>query len=204
MATLFALIEHGDSDSYGLCLDIFIFSSGSWDWLICLCILSLVLPSSCWLGYTTLCSGIAGMESIFHWSIATLSVFYTGTYPSFRGRLDWFFMLEHLISDMEITGLFHVILITYWGITTLLDVLTSRLDLLIMIVAFDGLWSYWHLRFSLLSILGWSPIPTYLSFHTQTFHLWYFHTYIYPTKVWSFPSILHISLWHMTSHPSLD
>ena len=41
------------------------------------------------------------------------------------------------MSDMEIIELFHVILIAYWGITTLLEVLTSRLD-----SAFNGLWSY--------------------------------------------------------------
>ena len=34
VATSFALIEHGDSDSYGSCWDIFIFNSGNWDWLI--------------------------------------------------------------------------------------------------------------------------------------------------------------------------
>ena len=43
---------------------------------------------------------------------------------------------------MELIGLFHVALIAYWGIATLLDVLTLRLDFLFMIVAFDGLWRY--------------------------------------------------------------
>ena len=43
------------------------------------------------------------------------------------------------MGDKEIIGLFHVVLIAYLGIATLLDVLTSRLDFLFMIVVFDGL-----------------------------------------------------------------
>ena len=46
------------------------------------------------------------------------------------------------MSDMEIIRLFHVVIIASWGIATLLDVLTSRLDFLFMIATFDGLWSY--------------------------------------------------------------
>ena len=46
------------------------------------------------------------------------------------------------MGDMEIIGLFRVVLITYLGIATLLDVLASRLDFLFMIAIFDGLWSY--------------------------------------------------------------
>ena len=53
-----------------------------------------------------------------------------------------------------IIGLFHVVLIAYWGIVTLLEVLTLRLDFLFVITAYDGLWSYRHLGFSLLGILG--------------------------------------------------
>ena len=53
-----------------------------------------------------------------------------------------------------IIGLFHVVLIAYWGIATLLEVLTLRLDFLFVIAAYDGLWSYRHLGFSLLDILG--------------------------------------------------
>ncbi|RVW54043.1 hypothetical protein CK203_080385 [Vitis vinifera] len=41
---------------------------------------------------------------------------YTGACPFFRGRSDRFFTLEHLPIDMEIIGLFHVVLIAYWGI----------------------------------------------------------------------------------------
>ncbi|KAL6340506.1 hypothetical protein AAG906_006171 [Vitis piasezkii] len=55
------------------------------------------------------------------------ALLYTGAYPSFGGRSDWFLTLEHLTSDMEIIGLFHVVLIAYWGIATLLEVLTSDL-----------------------------------------------------------------------------
>ena len=107
--------------------------------------------------------------------------------------------IEHLTSDREIIGLFHVVLIAYWGIATLLEVLTLRLDFLFVITAFDGLWSYWHLGFSLLGILGLSLISPYLSFHTQTFHHGYFHTF-YHTGAWPSPSfILHILPWHMTS-----
>ena len=61
IARSFVLIELGDSDSYGLCWDVSIFSTRSRDWLIC------------WLRYTTLHRGIARMESMFHWSIVTLS-----------------------------------------------------------------------------------------------------------------------------------
>ena len=39
-------------------------------------------------------------------------------------------------------GLFHVVLIAYWGIATLLEVLTLRLDFLFVIAAYDGLRSY--------------------------------------------------------------
>ena len=63
-------------------------------------------------------------------------------------------MLEHLTSDMEIIGLFHVVLIAYWDIATLLEVLTLRLDKMFVIAVYDGLWSYQHLGFSLLGILG--------------------------------------------------
>ena len=126
-------------------------------------------------------------------------ILYTGAYPSFGERSDWFFTLERLPSDMVIIILFHVVLIAYWGIATLLEVLTLRLDFLFVIAAYDGLWSYRHLGFSLLGILGWSRISPYLSFHTQTFHPWYFHTF-YLTRAWSSPSfILHIPPWHMTS-----
>ena len=55
---------------------------------------------------------------------------------------------------MEIIGLFHVVLIAYWGIATLLEVLTLMLDFLFVIAAYDGLWSYRHLGLSLLGILG--------------------------------------------------
>ncbi|KAL6328571.1 hypothetical protein AAG906_038766 [Vitis piasezkii] len=81
-------------------------------------------------------------------------ILYTGACPSFGGRSDWFLTLEHLTSDREIIGLFHVVLIAYWGIATLLEVLTLRLDFLFVIAAYDGLWSYRHLGFSLLGILG--------------------------------------------------
>ena len=59
-----------------------------------------------------------------------------------------------MTSDIEIIRLFHVVLIAYWGIATLLEVLTLRLDFLFVIAAYDGLWSYRHLGFSLLGILG--------------------------------------------------
>ena len=81
-------------------------------------------------------------------------ILYTGACPSFGGRSDWFLTLEHLASDMEIIGLFHVVLIAYWGIAILLEVLTLRLDFLFVIAAYDGLWSYRHLGFSLLGTLG--------------------------------------------------
>ena len=113
-------------------------------------------------------------------------------------------MLEHLKNDMEIIGLFHVVLIAYLSIATLLDVLTLRLDFLFMFADFDRLWGYWYLGFSLLSILGWSRIPTYLSFRTQAFHHWYFHAF-YHTRAWSSSSFIpHISPWHIISHSSLD
>ena len=52
---------------------------------------------------------------------------------------------------------------------------------------------------SLLGILGWSRILTYLSSRTQTFHPRYSHAF-YHTRAWSSPSfILHIPSWHMTS-----
>ena len=63
-------------------------------------------------------------------------------------------MLEYLTSGMEIIRLFHVVLIAYWGIATLLEVLTSRLDFLFVIEGFNGLCSYWRLGSSLLGILG--------------------------------------------------
>ena len=98
-----------------------------------------------------------------------------------------------------IIGLFHVILIAYRGIVTLLEVLTLRLDFLSVIAAYDGSWSYRHLGVSLLGILGWSQISPYLSFHTQIFHPWYFCT-SYHTRAWSSPSfVLYIPPWHMTS-----
>ena len=127
----------------------------------------------------------------------------------FRKLLIWihYFILRytHLWeSDIEIFGLFHVIIISYWGIATYLDVLTSRLDFLFMIAAFDRPWSYWHLGFSLLGILGWSQIHTYLLFRIQTFHPWYFHAF-YHTRAWSLHSFIpHISPWHMNSHLFLD
>ena len=65
-------------------------------------------------------------------------ILYIGACPSFGGRSDWFLTLE----DMEIIELFHVVLIAYWGIATLLEVLTLRLDFLFVIAAYDGLWSY--------------------------------------------------------------
>ena len=61
IASSFVLIELGDSDAYGLCWEVSIFSTRSRDWLIC------------WLGCIALLWGIAGMEGIFHWSIVTLS-----------------------------------------------------------------------------------------------------------------------------------
>ena len=70
--------------------------------------------------------------------------------------------------------------------------LTSYLWLLL----FDGLWSYWHLGFSLLGILGWSQILTYLSFRTQTFHHGYFHAF-YLTRAWSLSScLIHPTMTH--------
>ncbi|RVW48264.1 hypothetical protein CK203_069537 [Vitis vinifera] len=45
-------------------------------------------------------------------------IIYTGTCPSFGERSDWFLTLEHLTSDMEIIGLFHVVLIAHCGIAT--------------------------------------------------------------------------------------
>ena len=63
-------------------------------------------------------------------------ILYTGACPSFGGRSDQFFTLEHLPIDMEIIGLFHVVLIAYWGIATLLEVLTLRLDFLFVITVF--------------------------------------------------------------------
>ncbi|KAL6331389.1 hypothetical protein AAG906_011326 [Vitis piasezkii] len=45
-------------------------------------------------------------------------ILYTGACPSFGGRSDWFLTLEHLPDDMEIIGLFHIVLIAYWGIAT--------------------------------------------------------------------------------------
>ena len=44
--------------------------------------------------------------------------------------------IEHLTSDREIIGLFHIVLIAYWGIATLLGVLTLRLDFLFVITVF--------------------------------------------------------------------
>ena len=81
-------------------------------------------------------------------------ILYTGACPSFGGRSDWFLTLGHLPSDMVIIGLFHVVLIAYWGIATLSEVLTLRLGFLFVIAAYYGLWSYRHLGFSPLSILG--------------------------------------------------
>ena len=137
--------------------------------------------SSCWLGYTTLHWGIAMMESVFRWDVATLldplhwgiSIFWR----EIRLILSVGVFYEWYGDHWIISCCPHCIL----GNSHFFYVLTSRLDLLIMIVAFNGLWSYWHLGFSLLGILGWSSIPTYLSFHTQTFHSWYFHTYIHHT-----------------------
>ena len=40
------------------------------------------------------------------------------------------------MSDIEIIGLFHVVLVSYWGIATLLEVLTLRLDFLFVITVF--------------------------------------------------------------------
>ena len=139
----------------------------------------------------------------YAWSFSAVvdsdALLYTRACPSFGGRSDWFLTLEHLTSDMETMGLFHVVLIACWSIAALLEVLTLRLDFLFVIAAYDGLWSYRHLGFSLLGILGWSRISPYLSFHTQTFHHGYFHTF-YHTGAWPSPSfILHILPWHMTS-----
>ena len=143
---------------------------------------------------------IADMESIFHGSIVALFGSFTlGCIHLLEGDQIDSWSLEHLTSDMGINGLFHIVLIAYWGMATLLEVLTLRLDFLFVIVAYDGLWSCRHLGFSFLGILGWSQISPYLSFHTQTFHPWYFRTF-YLTRAWSSPYfILHIPPWHMTS-----
>ncbi|KAL6327381.1 hypothetical protein AAG906_019071 [Vitis piasezkii] len=107
------------------------------------------------LHWDTLYSSTAGFEMTMLIDLLTrMHCFTLGACPSFGGRSDWFLTLEHLTSDMEIIGLFHVVLITYWGIATLLEVLTSRLDFLFVIACHDGLWSYRHLGFSLLGILG--------------------------------------------------
>ena len=71
IATSFTFIEHEDSDSYGLCWDVSIFSIRSRDWLICWHTLRMILLSSCLLRYTTLYWGIIGMKNIFHWGITT-------------------------------------------------------------------------------------------------------------------------------------
>ena len=66
-----------------------------------------------------------------------------------------------------------------------------------MIITFFGLLSYWRLGFSLLSILGWSWIPTYLSFHTQTFHPWilsYLLSYQSLTITFFYPT--HLTITH--------
>ena len=52
------------------------------------------------------------------WFVYSDTLLYTGAYPSFGGRSDWLLTLEHLPDDMEIIGLFHVVLIAYWGIAT--------------------------------------------------------------------------------------
>ena len=72
IAISFTFIKPNDSDSYGFCWNVSIFNTRSRDWLIYWRLLSIVLFSSSWLGYTTLYWGIARMESIFHWNIATL------------------------------------------------------------------------------------------------------------------------------------
>ena len=51
-------------------------------------------------------------------NVNQISTFLYSFHTSFGGRSDWFFTLEHLPIDMEIIGLFHVILIAYWGIAT--------------------------------------------------------------------------------------
>ncbi|KAL6318597.1 hypothetical protein AAG906_000675 [Vitis piasezkii] len=55
---------------------------------------------------------------LIHMDYPPYWILYTGAYPSFGGRSDCFFTLEHLPTDMEIIGLFHVVLIAYWGIAT--------------------------------------------------------------------------------------
>ena len=94
IASSFVLIELGDSHSYGLCWEVSIFSTRSRDrWI-------------CWRTLVWSSSAVVDSDALL----------YTGACPSFGGRSDWFLTLEHLPDDMEIIGLFHVVLIAYWSI----------------------------------------------------------------------------------------
>ena len=144
------------------------------------------------------------MESIFHWSITTLlDSLHWGTsifWKEIRLILhivasDGWYRDHWIVSCCPHCILEHSHLIRCFDIETWLSIYDC---------CFRQIMEYWHLRFNLLSILGWSRISTYLLFRTQTFHLWYFHA-SYLTRVWSLPSFIsHILPWRMTSHPSLD
>ena len=107
-----------------------------------------------------------------------------------------YFSWEHLTSDMEIIRLFHVVLIAHWGITTLLEVLTPRLDFLFVIpVSMD---------YGAIDTLG-------LVFSTYLDDLRYLHTFHFILRHFTLdtfmPSILpeldHYFLLSYTSHPDI-
>ena len=105
-------------------VEMFSFSTVGWieiDWFVDIH-KGMVPLNSCWFGYITLYWGIPFLSVMDIWD----DVIYTGAYPSFREWSDSFIMLEHLMRDIEIFGSFHVIIISYWGIATLFDVLELR------------------------------------------------------------------------------
>ena len=109
----------------------------------------------------------------------------------------WQFMPDTYFPDIILHwGLTHFErMYSYWGIATLL-ILTLRLDLLFMIAIFDGSYSYWHPRFSLLNILDSTWIPTFLCWTSR--HPT-FNTIIIPASILAKPDQYWVCLFH---HPT--
>ena len=78
------------------------------------------------------------MESVFHYDITTLSdSSHWGISISWGVIKLIFFTLEHLVSDMKIIGLFHVVLIAYQDITISKGIVSYRSIATLLIFDFE-------------------------------------------------------------------